>query len=115
MKDYLSTCALYVKNNNILKKSSGVYILVTKCDKIGNDNDLVEQAEQYVQNYLPAFYNNLQSACVNSGIKDFQVIPFSIGNVFASKLCEYDDSFVYDVIDTLLYKTPVLKDNWLTK
>ena len=115
MKDYLSTCALYVKNNKILKRSTGVYVLVTKCDKIGNDDDLVEQAEQYVQNYLPAFYNNLSNACADAGIKDFQVIPFSIGKVFASKLCEYDDSFVYDVIDTLICKTPAIKGSWLRK
>ena len=50
-----------------------------------------------------------------SGIKDFQVIPFSIGNVFASKICEYDDSFVYDVLDTLLYKTPAIRGGILWK
>lgn len=115
MKDYLSTCALYVKENKILKRSTGVYILVTKCDKIGNDIDLVAQAEQYVQDYLPSFYNNLNNACIESGIKDFQVIPFSIGNVFASKICEYDDSFVYDVLDTLLYKTPAIRGGILWK
>ncbi len=106
MKDYLSACSLFIKDNKILKNSTGVYVLVTKCDKIGcSDDEIVDQAEQYVQNYLPAFYNNLRKAALSAGISDFQVIPFSIGEVFAKQLCNYDDSFIDDVIEVLLAKT----------
>lgn len=106
MKDYLSTCSLFIKDNKILKNSTGVYILVTKCDKIGcSDDEIVDKAEQYVQEFLPAFYNNLRTAAKAAGIDDFQVIPFSIGEVFASQLCNYDDSFIDDVIEVLLAKT----------
>ena len=106
MKDYLSTCSLFIKDNKILKNSTGVYILVTKCDKIGcNDEEIVDEAEKYVQEFLPAFYNNLRTAAKAAGIDDFQVIPFSIGEVFANQLCNYDDSFIDDVIEVLLAKT----------
>lgn len=114
MKDYLSACSLYIKDNNILKYSAGVYILVTKCDKIGCPDDMiVDLAEQYVQNNLPAFYYHLRDAAVNAGIDDFQVIPFSIGEVFAGQLCNYDDSFIDDVIEVLLAKTRAQKKSKL--
>ena len=114
MKDYLSACSLYIKNNNILKYSAGVYILVTKCDKIGCPDELiVDQAEQYVQAHLSAFYKNLRDAARDAGIDDFQVIPFSIGEVFAGQLCNYDDSFIDDVIEVLLAKTRAQKKSKL--
>lgn len=112
MRDYLQACSLYIKDNKILKNSSGVYILVTKCDKMHcPDEMIVDNAEQYVQNNLTAFYHNLHEACVNAGINDFKVIPFSIGEVFAGKICSYDDSFIDDVIDVLFAKTPTLRKN----
>ncbi len=112
MRDYLQACSLYIKDNKILKNSSGVYILVTKCDKMQcPDEMIVDTAEQYVQNNLAAFYHNLHEACKDAGINDFKVIPFSIGEVFAGKICTYDDSFIDDVIDVLIAKTPTIKKN----
>lgn len=114
MKDYLSTCSRFIKDNKILKNSNGVYILVTKCDKIGcSDDEIVDQAELYVKDKLPAFYNNLDKSCQKFGISDFQVIPFSIGEVFANQLCNYDDSFIDDVIEVLLAKTRGIKKSKL--
>ena len=117
MANYLSACSLFIKNNKILKNSSGVYILVTKCDKIGCPDDMViDEAERYVKEHLTAFHDNLQRACEYAGISDFQVLPFSIGQVFAGKLCEYDDSYIDDVINVLLTKTKGTKKsklNWL--
>ncbi|MBR5640331.1 MAG: hypothetical protein IKW83_11485 [Muribaculaceae bacterium] len=112
MRDYLHACSLYIKDNKILKNSTGVYILVTKCDKMHcPDEQIVDNAEQYVQNNLISFYHNLHLACEDAGIKDFKVIPFSIGEVFAGKICRYDDSFIDDVIDVLIAKTPTIKKN----
>ncbi len=112
MRDYLHACSLYIKENKILKNSTGVYILVTKCDKMQCPDELiVDNAEQFVKNNLSSFYNNLQWACDDAGIKDFKIIPFSIGEVFAGKICCYDDSFIDDVVDVLLAKTPSLKKN----
>ena len=112
MRDYLQACSLYIKDNKILKNSTGVYVLVTKCDKMHcPDEMIVENAEQFVKNNLSSFYNNLQMACDDAGIKDFKIIPFSIGEVFAGKICCYDDSFIDDVIDVLIAKTPTIKKN----
>ena len=112
MRDYLHACSLYIKDNKILKNSSGVYILVTKCDKMQcPDEMIVDTAEKYVQEYLTSFYHNLNEACNDAGINDFKVIPFSIGEVFAGKICTYDDSYIDDVIDVLIAKTPTLRKN----
>ena len=112
MRDYLQACSLYIKDNKILKNSSGVYILVTKCDKMQcPDEMIVDTAERYVQENLTSFYHNLNEACHDAGINDFKVIPFSIGEVFAGKICTYDDSFIDDVIDVLIAKTPTLRKN----
>lgn len=112
MRDYLQACSLYIKDNKILNNSSGVYVLVTKCDKMHcPDEMIVDNAEQYVQKNLSSFYKNLQDACNDACINDFKVIPFSIGEVFAGKICSYDDSFIDDVIDVLIAKTPTLKKN----
>ena len=70
---------------------------------------IVSNAEQYVQKYLTSFYYNLNEACKDAGIDDFKVIPFSIGEVFAGKICSYDDSFIDDVIDVLIAKTPTIR------
>ncbi len=110
MRDYLQACSLYIKNNKILKNSTGVYILVTKCDKMRcPDERIVDNAEQFVRNNLSSFYHNLQRACDDAGINDLKIIPFSIGEVFAGKICRYDDSFIDDVIDVLIAKTPALR------
>ena len=112
MRDYLHACSLYIKENKILRNSTGVYLLVTKCDKMHcPDEMIVDNAEQFVKNNLSSFYNNLQRACDDAGIKDFKIIPFSIGEVFAGKICCYDDSFIDDVIDVLIAKTPTLRKN----
>ncbi len=112
MRDYLHACSLYFKNNKILKNSAGVYILVTKCDKMHCPHELVvNNAERYVQNNLASFYHNLRVACEDAGINDFKVIPFSIGEVFAGKICRYDDSFVDAVMDVLIAKTPTIRKN----
>jgi len=112
MRDYLHACSLYIKDNKILKNSSGVYILVTKCDKMQCPDEIIaSKAEQYVQENLNSFYYNLHEACKDAHISDLKVIPFSIGDVFAGKICSYDDSFIDDVVDVLLAKTPPLKKN----
>ena len=112
MRDYLHACSLYIRDNKILKNSSGVYILVTKCDKMHcPDEMIVANAEKYVKENLNSFYYHLNEACIDAGINDFKVIPFSIGEVFAGKICTYDDSFIDDVIEVLLAKTRTLKKN----
>ena len=89
-----------------------MYILVTKCDKMQCPDEIIaSKAEQYVQENLNSFYYNLHEACKDAHISDLKVIPFSIGDVFAGKICSYDDSFIDDVVDVLLAKTPPLKKN----
>lgn len=114
MSNYLQTCAAYLKNSQILKgQTVGVYIIVTKCDKIGcSPEEMPQMALQYVQQYLNAFYVNLQDACKEAGIRDFKVVSFSVGEVFAQQLCYYNDHHTDKVIDILLNKTPAIKNSF---
>lgn len=106
MQQYLDAMALYLKNSKILQNTNGVYILVSKCDKIGGDKDKwQEKAEDYIKQEIPSFWNTLEDYCKESGIRDLQILSFSIGKVFAQDLCEYDTSCMYKIEDKLFKKT----------
>ncbi len=114
MSNYLQTCATYLRDKQILKgQTVGVYIIVTKCDKMMCPPEAMPQAAlDYVQTHLNAFFVNLQYACREAGIQDFKVISFSVGDVFAQQLCYYNDTYTDKVVDILLSKTPEEKNSF---
>lgn len=106
MQDYLDTMALYLRGHKILQNSNGVYILVTKCDKMGGDKDKwQEKAEEYIKGETRSFWNTLEDYCKESGIGDLQILSFSIGKVFARDLCVYDTNSMHKIKDKLFLKT----------
>ncbi len=117
MKNYLEACSTYLQSGKIIRKNTnGVYIIVTKCDKMGcPPEEMPKRALDYVRDELGSFYDNLQIACNNAGIADFKVISFSIGDVFAQQLCVYNDYCTDKVLNVLLRKTYVEKDSWWQK
>lgn len=117
MKNYLESCATYLQSGNIIRKNTnGVYIIVTKSDKMGcPPEEMPRRALDYVQTHLESFYNNMKEVCQNAGIGDFKVISFTIGDVFAKQLCVYNDFCTDKVLEVLLRKTPVEKDAWWQK
>lgn len=107
MVDYLDSMSVYLKANGVFKKSTvGVYVLVTKCDIIDcAPEDRPERAAQYVKEELPSFWNTLQETCAEAGVGDLRILSFSVGDVFAQKLCKFDGTDTDKVINKLLTKT----------
>ena len=108
MSNYLSCMIQYLKNEKVFTKSTvGVYVLVTKCDKMDcAKEDRPRLAHEYVKQEFAAFWNTLEMTCKNAAIKDLKTLAFSIGDVFAQQLCVYDGEDTNKVIDKLLTKTP---------
>ena len=108
MSNYLSCMIQYLKNEKVFTKSTvGVYVLVTKCDKMDcAKEDRPRLAHEYVTQEFAAFWNTLEMTCKKAAIKDLKTLAFSIGDVFAQQLCVYDGEDTNKVIDKLLTKTP---------
>lgn len=106
---YLTDMTTHLHQNNIFKNhTDGIYILVTKCDRIPCPRqERAQNAFEYVQNYYPSFYNNLLDACHKYSIRDFAVINFSLGDVFAREMCNFDPSDSLKIIDKICQKTKV--------
>ncbi len=114
MGDYLDNMMGYLKNQNVFrKKTVGVYVLVTKCDKIDcHPEDRPRMAAEYVQQELPSFWNALCNNCKGSGVSEPVILSFSVGNTFAQNLCEFDPRDTNKVIDKLLTKTHARGSFW---
>lgn len=116
--NYLDTMMGYLNSHNIIKRdTNGVYILVTKCDKMDCDVDERKAlAEEYVKRELGNFYNNCEQMCKRAGVGDFEVIPFSIGDVFAQTLCRFSRKSTDAVLNKLILKSHAERGsliNWL--
>ncbi len=107
MVDYLEKMVSFLREQRIMRTTTvGVYVLVTKCDLIPcTPQERPAAAYHYVQSQLSAFWNTLQDACRLGGVKDLKVLSFSIGDVFAQNLCQFDGRDSDKVIDKLLTKT----------
>lgn len=119
MENYLDTMVQFLKREKIFTKSTvGVYVLVTKCDKIPcAESERPEYAYNYVNEELPSFWNTLKSTCVQSGISEPITLSFSIGDVFAQQLCVYNGNDTEKVIEELLTKTHPISNifGWLRR
>lgn len=114
MDNYLEISANYlIKDESFRKMTDAVYILVTKADNMQCDEkDRTQFAEDYIREYYPSFYNGLELACQQSDIKEFAVLDFSVGDVFAQQLCVPDSPNANDIIDRLMINTPIEKKKW---
>ena len=108
MLDYLDNMLIYLRDRKIIRKSTaGVYVVVTKCDKISPyPAERPELAFNYVKNELLSFWNVLNETCEKAGISAPKVLAFSVGHVLARDLCRFDGSDTTKIIDKLLAKTP---------
>lgn len=109
MGDYLNATMQYLAEQDIIKKgTNGVYILVSKSDKMPcAPQERKMMAEQYIQQELPAFYNNLRVICEKAGVADFDIIPFTLGDVFAQNLCRFDRNNTDEMLNTLIAKVDI--------
>ncbi|MBO4906207.1 MAG: hypothetical protein J5486_04100 [Bacteroidaceae bacterium] len=102
MHNYLASAVTYLRDNKIIRRgTNGIYILVTKSDLMPcSPGQRKDYATQYVQRYMPSLCNSLAQICHDSDVQDFDILPFSLGDVFAQKLCHFES----DNTDSLLNK-----------
>ncbi len=92
---YLTTGLTYLKNTGVLQNhTDGIYVLVTKTDKIHEHLALGETPEQHVRQFIDANYPNfiglLRRYCREFEICGGQlppVFPFDIGDVCFQNYC----------------------------
>lgn len=115
MVNYLESSMDYLRQERIVRKSTnGVYLLVTKADMMPcAPEQRQEFAEQYVRETMPSFYNSLMDICRDSGVRDFQVLPFSVGRVFAQTLCHFERDNTDEVLNRLIAKSATKKGGWI--
>lgn len=107
MSDYLNQCAEYLNDKKIISSSvNGIYVLVTKCDMMPcTYQEQAVKAKEYVEENFFGFWQTLKDICSRSGVRDLKVLPFSIGNVVAKQLCEFDGRYAKLVLDRITEKS----------
>ena len=75
----------FFNNNNVFDNSDGLYVIVTKCDRLHgeNENGRRERASRYVDENFRSFYNVLDTNATKYSLPSPVIFPFSIGKVFA--------------------------------
>lgn len=106
VEDLLDNMITLLRTNNVFKKSTvGVYILITKSDKIDSEENRPTIAGEYFEENFPMFCTNIIDACDDAKIRDLRTIAFSVGEVFAQNLCLFDDKYTKKVVDKFIIKT----------
>ena len=115
MSDYLDRCAHYLDDKKIISSSvNGVYVLVTKADMIDCEyKDQGAKAKEYVEEHFKGFWETLKDICSHSGVRDLKIIPFSIGNVVAKQLCEFNGKYAKLVLDRIAEKSDSTGNSFL--
>jgi len=93
--DYLEEASKYFKKEKIFTKSTdAIYVVITKSDLIEgygtNNNLLADNIDKYMDDNFKAFDNYLNNLCrkekINAG--KYDIIPFSIGDVYCKRICK---------------------------
>ena len=88
-------------------------MLVTKCDKIPcAREERPRLAYEFVQQELGEFWGPLQRICQRNGVADLKVLSYSVGDVFAQKLCKFDPSDTEKVLEKIFVHTPAEGGLW---
>ena len=114
MANYLAHMVSFLEQEQIIKKSTvGVYVLVTKCDKIPcSREERPEKAFRFVEEELGEFWGPLQRICARNGVADLKVLSYSVGDVFAQKLCKFDPSDTEKVLEKIFVHTKAEGGTW---
>lgn len=114
MANYLTLMVSYLESQEVIKRSTvGIYVLVTKCDKIPcAREERPRLAYEFVQQELGEFWGPLQRICQRNGVADLKVLSYSVGDVFAQKLCKFDPSDTEKVLEKIFVHTPAEGGLW---
>ena len=107
MQNYLETTMEYLNYHKIIRSgTNGVYVLVTKSDNMPCPaEERKEFANRYIKEKMSNLYTNILSVCKKAGVQDFEILPFSVGDVFAQKICRYNSDNTDIVLDKLILKS----------
>lgn len=117
--DYLNAAATFFNNPqyNIFSKADSVYIIITKSDLMpGDKGSRVQQVKDYLKdNNFISFVNSLKTKCKNHSINNGRLLgtPFSLGNVYFTEICDFDDTTAKNIIDILMRRIPKSKKSIL--
>ncbi len=106
-KVWLDGVVSYIKNTKIFEKDTdAIYIMITKTDKIKDDNKQ-KIINQYInENYL-GFYNGLEQICKENEINKGRVekIAFSLGEVCFQNYCKFNAKPAENVVKIMLQRS----------
>lgn len=118
--NYLNAAATFFNNPeyNIFGRSTdAIYVVVTKSDLIpGDDNVRKQKISEYLKNSnFIAFVESLKSKCKEHHInhKKLLATQFSLGKVYFSEICQFDDTTSRNIIDILMRRVPQKKKSIL--
>jgi hypothetical protein len=93
--DYLEEASKYFTKHKIFSESTdAIYVVITKSDLIEgygtNEILLADNINKYIDDNFKAFDNYLNNLCrkekINAG--KYDIIPFSIGDVYCKRICK---------------------------
>lgn len=101
-EQYLSAAANYFNNKlNIFEKHThGIYLIITKADRIPGENK-IRDAKEYLQNNFNNFYEIMKLRSKKGEIA-FKVKLFSIGDVYFKGICRLSTYYTENLIDSLM-------------
>jgi hypothetical protein len=107
--DYLNAAATFFnnqKNDFFGKTTDSIYIVITKSDYMDcKKEERKDNIKSYLNdNIFMGFVNSLKSKCKTNDIngKKLLGIPFSLGKVYFTQLCLFDDTTSRNVLDILM-------------
>jgi hypothetical protein len=112
--DYMSEATKWIEQNRIFKnKTDAIYVVVTKSDMIDgyfdpDKTELERNIDDFLERKFKAFRQNLKQICINEAInnRDFEIIPFSIGDVYLTRICDIDTEPSKRIINRLFRIQP---------
>lgn len=117
--NYLNAAATFFNNSdfNLFKQATDyIYIILTKSDLInGDDASKITQMSNYLNKNYKSFVESLKAKCKEHEINHGRLMAthFSLGRVYFSEICEFNETTALNIIDILMNKIPSSKKNIL--
>lgn len=111
---YLQSAMNWLENLGVFNQGTdAIYLLITKCDKLGNAN-MQSGLKSYLESEYGGFYRSLKMICEKYQIngKQLEVFPFSIGEVYMQSYCKFVPDYAIHVLNKILqHAAPIRNTN----
>ncbi|MDI9311744.1 MAG: hypothetical protein QM535_16150 [Limnohabitans sp.] len=118
---YLTAASNYFNNNKIFSNTTdAIFIVLTKSDLLRDESgnsvsskNRLNYAKIHLENNYKAFINTLRTICKKESINagTLQFVPFTLGNVYFQKICNFDGKAAEEIVEILMDRIPVKKSN----